>query len=120
MKLVMKFSMSLLIIMFSSSVIAGNAENVTITKFGVGPAYESLCGVSCVTIKVTPQHSNFADCSTNIASWDFALDTSTETGKQAYAHLLSSHMSGKTISIYGKGVCIGGSGYEAINFAVTR
>lgn len=104
----------------SGAVLASNAENVTITKFGTGPIYESLCGVSCVPIKVRPQHSNYAGCSQNIASWDFALDTSTESGKQAYAHLLASHMSGKTISIYGKGSCIGGSGYEAINFLVTK
>ena len=109
------------IAMISSGTLhASNAENVTITKFATGSFYESVCGAPCVPIKVSPQRSNFANCSQHTTSWDFALDTSTEQGKQAYSHMLAAYMSGKTISIYGKETCIGGSGYEAINFLVTK
>ena len=105
-------------LLLSSGAIAGNAENVTITKLGSGIGYEAFCGVSCIPVKVTPKHTDFADCSRNAASWDFALNTSTESGKQAYAHLLALYMSGKPVSIYGKGTCLGD--FEEINFIISH
>ena len=90
----MKYTKSLFAMLamgLSGPLFAGNAESVTITKFGSGSGYESICGVLCVPIKVSPQHTNFTGCSKYRASWDFALDTSTEGGKQAYAHLYTRH-----------------------------
>lgn len=108
----------LILLTLTFTAIAGNAENVIITKLGSGPVYESICGVTCIPVKVTPQHSNFANCSKNGASWDFALNTSTESGKQAYSHILAMYMSGKAVSIYGKGTCMGD--YEEINFIISK
>ena len=115
-----KFIFIILTTLFSGASLAGNAEDVTIVKLGTGDLYNSLCGAPCAPIKVSPAQQSFASCAQNTGSWDYALDTSTEQGKQAYSHLLAAHMSGKNISIFGKGTCIGSSGYEEINFLLSK
>jgi len=114
-----KLFAALVIVFFTITAHAGSANDVAITKLGTGPYYESVCGGACVFIKVTPTYTGHASCATNTPSWDFVLLTSTEGGKQAYSHLLASHLSGKNISIAGKGTCIPTAAFEEVHYFYT-
>ncbi len=60
--------------------------------------------IARISINGTPETPKPLNCSTD-ASWDYAFDFSTDTGRVFYSTLLSAHATGASFKISGKGVC---------------
>lgn len=94
---------------FSADTFAeGMCFNCTVKTIGIGPHYDELCttssgrSMSCAFVKVAGAFVNRPTCS---GDWNYVIDTSTQSGRNALALLLTANASGKTVQISGTGVC---------------
>jgi hypothetical protein len=75
-----------------------------ITGIGAGSAYDTHCvgEDSCVVVKVASTHTK-AGCNSN--SWDFAFNSSSDTGKNTLSLVLAAELSKRLVVIGGTGLC---------------
>lgn len=117
MKLLMVTAMML---MMSNLYAAGTSPDATINSIGVGKRYSAadVCnGKACVLINITPTPIGAPSCARHSSGWHFLIDTSVDTGKQAYAAVLTAKTTGRSFFIAGTGTCIG-NGFEEVNYII--
>lgn len=97
----------------------GTCNGCQIKNLGAGPYYDGICSSgTCVFVKIEQTVSGRPSCASN-QGWDFALDTSTASGRATYALLLSAYAAGQTINVAGSNTCsISSSGVENLYFAI--
>lgn len=104
-KVVATLALALFLFGGSASFAVGTCSGCKIKNLGSGPYYDALCGSgSCVFVAVEPTVGGKPGCASN-TYWDFALDTSTASGKATYALILTAYAAGQNISISGANTC---------------
>jgi hypothetical protein len=83
----------------------GTCNGCRIKNLGAGPYYDSICSSgTCVFIKIEQTVNGRPYCASN-QGWDFALDTSTASGKATYALLLTAYTTGQIVNVSGSNAC---------------
>jgi len=98
----------------------GDCTNCEVSSIGTGAHYDGYCTTSsCAVIQVKhDENGSFtpSDANCGSTSWQFVLDTSTDSGKTTLSQLLTAFASGKKVGIGGNSICNAALKAENIRF----
>lgn len=109
-----KSLLSVILLVFVSSVTASEVNPGKVTKVLTGPAYGSK-----VLISVEPKPTGLPECATN-AWYDYAFDTTTEEGKAVLSLVLTAYTANKNIWIGGLNQCQQFNGVEDLKHILLK
>jgi hypothetical protein len=84
--------------------------NATITELTINRAYTNF-----VAITVAGTATGTTSCATGYANWNFTLSLGDAMGTNMYALLLTAAAEGKSVTLYGTGLCSEQAGVESLS-----